>query len=644
MFSGPPLFNPLTNNPLPQKPRGFSRGVPEERALNLSPLLLRARRETGTYELPKRPDFERPVVGVLRGSTAMTPLDYEHFGPVPYEWQDECHAATAEALYHALLSEPRCGKSKPIIDTACYRFLLGRSSPLYCDLVLIVAMPSGAPWNWERVEVPKHCRPDVNPLCLTWESDEAAARTEKGRRVFGSKAWRDRLIDFENHAGLRFLLVHGEAILTEPFLDLLRRLFPKSKVMVVGDESSLIMKAPPGPKHGKRTAKMHVISRQKTVVCRRIMDGTPVGEGPLDLFGQVGFLMPEPFGFKTFVAFRAHHVSMVDGTDYVFKIGLSRGEEVAPLYGFEGKTAADFAEAYAVRSGGKRWPAKEKDESTGEVKYKNLDELGAKLAEFSTRIKRRDVYKSHEKVYQKVFFEMSPEQKRVYEELRSTYEAELEGGKRVEARNVLERLMRLQQVTSNFYPDPKSVIACGSCDGEDGSCETCGGAGYVESKGPRTMRRIGNSNPRLEALGEQLTGEPTIVWCRFHQEMDDVMGLLRERGMGPVEYSGRMKTAEKRENAFAFQEGKAGSVVATQRSAGRAIALPAKMMCYYTQEYSLLSRLQSEDRAEMPGNKEGTGVLDLVAVGSKDLAIVQALIGKRRVSDVIMRESSGSWL
>ncbi len=573
----------------------------------------------------------------------MTPLDYEHYGPEPYEWQDECHARTAEELYWALLSEPRCGKSKPIIDTACYRFLLGRLSPLYVDLVLIVAMPSGAPWNWESVEVPKHCRPDVNPLCLTWETDEAAARTERGRRVFGSKAWRDRLIDFENHPGLRFLLVHGEAVLTEPFLDLLRRLFPRCRVMVVGDESSLIMKAPPGPKHSKRTAKMHVISRQKTVVCRRIMDGTPVGEGPLDLFGQVGFLTPEPFGFKTFVAFRSHHVSMVDGTDYVFKIGLSRGEEVAPLYGFEGQPAVDFAEAYAVRSGGKRWPAKEKDDA-GEVKYKNLDELAGKLAEFSTRIRRRDVYRSHEKVYQKVFFEMSPEQKRVYEELRSTYEAELGDGKRVEARNVLERLMRLQQVTSNFYPDPKEVIACGGCDGEDAGCPVCDGAGYVESRGPRNTRRIGNSNPRLEALGEHLTGEPAIVWCRFHQEMDDVLGLLRERGMDPVEYSGRVKKAEKRDNALRFQTGKAGSVVATQRSAGRAIALPAKMMVYYTNEYSLLSRLQSEDRAEMPGNTEGTGVLDVAAVGSRDLEIIEALISKRKVSDVIMRERSGAWL
>jgi hypothetical protein len=55
--------------------------------------------------------------------------------------------------------------------------------------------------------------------------------------------------------------------------------------------------------------------------------------------------------------------------------------------------------------------------------------------------------------------------------------------------------------------------------------------------------------------------------------------------------------------------------------------------------------LQSEDRAEAEGKKDGTGIVDLVAENTlDDDVIIPALRAKREIADYVMGERRGKWL
>jgi len=291
---------------------------------------------------------------------------------------------------------------------------------------------------------------------------------------------------------------------------------------------------------------------------------------------------------------------------------------------------------------GKQYEVIKRSES-GDPIYKNLDELQRKLAPISVRVLRRDCWDVPEKVYQIVSFQLTPEQRRIYDELREEFEAELPTGRRVSARHVLTRYLRLQQVSSNYWPSERVGVVHEPCEGE--GCVGCEDLGVVIAQ--TEMRRISNHNPRLDALAAstQVDRAPMLIWCRFHQDIDDVMSLGRDLGMKPVQYDGRCTAEQKDRSEAMFQSGEAGWVVGSQGAGGRGLSFSkADVISYYSNEFSLLRRLQSEERAELKGKVVGTGIRDFVAEDTVDETMVDALRTKKRIVDYVMNEQGGRWL
>ncbi len=513
----------------------------------------------------------------------MTDYQPHPTAPPMMEHQKEWFEKTKDATIFAFFWEQRVRKARVIIDTAAYNYEKGIINALF-----IVAMPSGVPAEW-LTQIEQWLPPRIPREVLLWNASKTGADS------FKQKAQECLLSD-----KLAIFLVNGEAIITDAFRNFARKFLTKRKVLAVGDETSMIASRP-----GVKRAKMFItIGKQPGIVMKRILDGTPAADGgPLDLFAPMKFLDWRILGHETFASYRSHFAK------------------------WERLTTRD-GRAYEKL-----------------IEYQNLDELAARLAPVSSRILFADVFTAPKPSYEFIDYAPSPEQQRVYTELRDRYETELSTGDRVTAAMVLVRYTRLSQVLSNFMPPVIQGAMCLGCDGA--GCDACGDLGFV--LGATDLVAVdARHHPRLRALEAYLKGNPgpTIVWSRFNRDVDDVLSVAQHLGIKAVRYDGKASRDEKESAKHAFQAGLADLVSAKVRSAGRGLPFyRAERMIYYSNTFSAKDRLQSESRAESAEKLTSTIIADVRARGTIDDLIVQAYREKQRLSDVIMREKTkGRWI
>lgn len=509
------------------------------------------------------------------------------FKTKPFAHQLRGLVQSYRASNFALTWEPRCGKSKPTLDTAALAFLRQSITGM------AIVAPKGVDRNWIADEVPIHLPDVVRPMCLLYRADDC-----------GRLWWKNTYKDLLKYDGLSILAINVDSTSRVNGRTVLQRFLEDRKTFFVFDESS-DGKTP----NSARTKSLYHLS--KRAKAKRILDGTPASEHPLELFAQYRFLDPNILGFTNYTAFKARYAIYED------------------------------AHAYNKSTGGTTTYPKL-------VSYAHLDELMAKVAPFTDRVLRADVFDMPAKVYQKERYQLSDEQTRVYGELRELYRTELQSGAYITAANVLVRYLRLQQVLGNRFPSERFTI-CTLCGGE--GCDVCDHAGVVENKQRDEGHIIdAKRNPRIEALDRIISTshartQPTIVWCRFRAEALDIINLARDHKRAVVRYDGSCTDDEKFIAKRGFQAGDFDFLVGNQAAGGRGITLSkCQLMAYYSNTFSLRQRLQSEDRGEAPGKKEGTDIVDLVAEGTIDEDLIKALREKKLLSDLILGDTARAWL
>lgn len=499
----------------------------------------------------------------------------------PYLHQREAFERSKDAKSFALLMEQRTGKTKVTIDTAAYLY-----HQHLIDALLIVA-PNGVHRNWITDELPIHLHPNTHPNLILFSAQKAA-----------TKAWETSYLTAIKHPGLLVIAINVEALTTNAALDALALLFSTRKVMAAIDESQVIKT--PGI---KRTKVAMRIARR--ALYRRILTGTPVTQGPLDLFSQFGFLDHEILGHRSYYTFKYHFAEWEDG--------------------YNGKTN----KTYKVLK-----------------RYKNLDELQTRLAPHSFRITRAECFDLPPKIYQKRYFALTPKQREAYDRLRDEFIMELDAATRVSVALVLTRYLRLQQVASNYWPG-SAETSCPVCDGADLDCSKCKGQGIVSV--PTTPTIIDpDTNPRIDAMNAVIDETPDkqfIVWARFHNDIDDIMRALKHRKISAVRYDGTIPAQERGPNLINFQAGHAQAFVSNPQAGGRGLKISAAdYAIYYSNNFSLEQRLQSEDRPIDAHKHTPLSVLDLVAEETIDEHIVTALRNKQALADIITGDRPRDWL
>jgi len=222
-------------------------------------------------------------------------------------------------------------------------------------------------------------------------------------------------------------------------------------------------------------------------------------------------------------------------------------------------------------------------------------------------------------VRQEVRVELSPEQKKMYKEMKDeflTYLTSIEGTQphAVVANLAVVKSMRLQQIVSGYANTEQ--------DGE---------------------KRIINV-PRIKVLQELLEditpGAKVIVWAVFKQNYKMIREMCEGIGIEYAQIHGDISNAQRIEEMDRFRsDPKCRVMIANQSAGGTGVNLvEASYMIYYSKGFSLEHELQSEARNHRGGSEihEKITRIDLVAPGTIDEIINSALQRKQSVADAIL--------
>jgi hypothetical protein len=477
------------------------------------------------------------------------------------------------------------GKSKETIDQACWLYKNGR---INC---LVVIAPDGVHSNWTAItetpetwgELQKHAPTDVGWREFTFYSSKASAKYHLARAK-----------EVQEFEGLAVLAMTYDASLTPTGKRVLWDFLRKRECLMVLDESPRI-KTP----SAKRTRTL--IAAGKYAPFKRILSGTPVAESPFDVYAQVRFLDPEFWvrnGIRTFSAFK---------------------QEFAVLETFQQDENGRWQKVEGMETGVSfRRDAKQFQKVK---EFKNLDCLKAMMDRISTRVLKEDVLDLPEKLYQLRSFDLTREQRRIYNDLRDECIAWLSSQEFVSGILAIVKLLRLQQVTN----------------------------GGVSPDGGEGIQPIEGDNPRLELMREIADdvgkGHQHIIWARFQFDIDNIAEALKRDGFRVVTYDGRTSPKDRERARNLFQDGKVDKFIANPAAAGEGLTLTASSRTtYYSNSWSLSHRLQSEDRNHRIGQRWPVLYDDIVCPGTVDFKLVQALRSKQRVSSEVLGDKLRDWL
>ena len=355
--------------------------------------------------------------------------------------------------------------------------------------------------------------------------------------------------------------------------------------MMAIDEASMI-------KDPSSNRTKHLIKLGKLAVSRRILTGTPATQSPLDVFAQFKFLNPHLLGFQSYYAFKARYADLLpEGHGLVRHI----------------QGARRFAPQIIAQ------------DAAGKKLYKNLDELQKLMDPHCFRITRAECGDMPPKVYATRSVPLTDEQQHYYDRVLDEIALEMSHGT-LTVQNQLSRLLRLQQITGGFMPSDDKV-------------------------------QLPLANDRIDVLLQEVAQLPgkVIIWARFRAELAAIAEALRkEYGFQSVaEYHGGVDGNARQVARGAFQESaRVRFFVAQQASGGYGLKLTAAdHVIYYSNDFSLEHRLQSEDRPIALDKPHGVSYLDLQAPGTVDEKIVAALRGKKEIADALL-DSGGltAWI
>jgi len=364
------------------------------------------------------------------------------------------------------------------------------------NAALIIA-PKGVYRNWERQEIPTHMPEHIVHNVVTWSPSTTKKQQKENLKLF------------KHGDQLTIFLMNIEAFSTKKGLDIAQRFLLAHQCLMAIDESTTI-KSPTA----RRTK--NVLKLRNYAKYRRILTGSPVTKSPLDLYTQCYFLDPYYLDFSSYYTFRNRYASMVDRNVGSHSFKLVTG-------------------------------------------YVRLDELNNKLNNFSYRVLKEDCLDLPDKVYMKRFVAMTPEQTKLYEEMKKHALAELDG-KMTSAASALAQMVRLHQIT------------CGHLATDDGEV---------------TQVKNNRIDELLDVI-EEVNGK-VIIWAIYRHDIKQIENTLAEKyGKDSVKsFYGDTADADRQDivNAFQDRESDLRFFVGNPRTGGYGLTLTAShTVVYYSKK------------------------------------------------------------
>ena len=420
---------------------------------------------------------------------------------------------------------------------------------------LIIA-PKGVVGTWYTNELPTHLPDHIENVTVLWQPNITKKQQESLDTLF------------QEGEGLHILIMNVEAFSTEKGKLFAAKFMSCHNTLMAIDESTTI-KNP----SAKRTK--NILALGKEAKYRRIMTGSPVTKNPLDLFSQCYFLDPFLLDFHSYYSFRNRYAEM--------------------------KTMHAHGRSIQIVS-----------------KFRHLGELSESLQSFSYRVLKEDCLDLPDKIFIKRQITLTPEQRKLYDQMKKQALAILEG-KVSSTQNSLTQLMRLQQITCGHFTDDTGT----------------------------TQPIVNNRITELMDVLEDVEGK-AIIWAHYQYDMKHIMQEI-EKVYGPgsmVDYYGLTPKDVRQDHITKFQnDPKCRFFIGTPSTGGYGITLTAaNTVIYYSNGYDLEKRLQSEDRAHRMGQKKPVTYVDINAEDTVDEKIVKALRKKIDIASQVLGEELRSWI
>ena len=445
------------------------------------------------------------------------------------------------------------------MGTGKSKVLLDNISMLYdkgkINGALIIA-PKGVYKNWLESEIPEHLVKHIQKKTVLWQA------------LINKKQQAKLNTLFKPEVDLHILIMNVEAFSTKKGLDFAAKFLSCHNALVAIDESTTIKN--PSAQRTKNIQRLSKLSKY-----RRILTGSPVTKSPLDLYTQCEFLDPYLLDHASYFSFRSRYA--------VMRSANFNGRSVQLVVG-----------------------------------YRNLAELSEIVKKFSYRVLKDDCLDLPPKTFMKRIIQLSPEQKRVYEQMKSMALAEL-NGKMVTTANAITQIMRLQQIT------------CGHFKADDDSIQ--------EIKNNRITE--------LMNVLDEVEGK-AVIWAHWRHDIATIVREIEKEYPGSVMTYYGDTTPEDRQKAIREMqnpESKIRFLVGTPQTGGYGITLTgASTMIYYSNGYDLEKRQQSEARIDRIGQKKPMTYIDILAEDTVDEKIVKALRKKVNIATQVMGEELKEWI
>jgi SNF2 family DNA or RNA helicase len=146
-------------------------------------------------------------------------------------------------------------------------------------------------------------------------------------------------------------------------------------------------------------------------------------------------------------------------------------------------------------------------------------------------------------------------------------------------------------------------------------------------------------NNRIAALMQIAeTTKPLVVFCAYKFNVSQIKEELQKKFPDSkiVEYTGNITDSVRNEGVRQFQDGEADFFLATSAAAKGLTLHRASTMVYYSNNYSLETRLQSQDRIHRIGQDKKCTYIDLVVPNTVDEGILSRLKEKKELSGMVL--------
>ena len=353
---------------------------------------------------------------------------------------------------------------------------------------------------------------------------------------------------------LRILTFNIETMSTDTGADMVKRLLDRNckAPMLVVDESQRIKT--PSSKRTKRT-----ITLQRYSAYRRILSGTPVTQGLHDLYSQMKFLHWSILGCKSYAEFKATYCIMG---------------------GFECR------------------------QITG---YRQVDRLQRLIAPYSFEANKRECIDLPPETFVTREVPLSPEQRRLYKQMKEEFIAELDNGKVVEAPLALTRVTRLLQIISGHIDNV--MLPC-----------------------PRIAECV-------ELVNEARRGK-VIIWTSYVPDVLRLSEALRAEGIDHILYYGGNAGTRSEELVRWRTDPKCQVMLGTPQCGGVGLDLiEADTEIFYSHGWNLEHRIQALARVMRPGQVNAVTYYDLVTPGTLEIRLMR-MVQKKDDCAALFRDLS----